>query len=89
MRTFTLNHRDDTILERDGDTIRFTFYPDTFTYEAPDTMEFNVSQDKLLHMILDYCDAGQHADLFDQLTIPGQDALLNALIWMRDRNVTL
>lgn len=89
MRTFTFRHRDDTIIERDGRSIRFTFYPDTFTYEAPDTMEFNVTQDELLQMIVDYSESGKHADLFDQLTLLGQDALLNALICMRDRSITL
>lgn len=89
MRTFTHNHKDDTLLERDGNTIRFTFWSDTFTYEDPDTMEFSVSQDELFRMLADYFEAGQHADLFDQLTLPGQDALWNALLWMDQRHVQL
>ena len=89
MRTFTHNHKDDTLLERDGNTIRFTFWSDTFTYEDPDTMELSVSQDELFRMLADYFEAGRHADLFDQLTLPGQDALWNALLWMDQRHVQL
>ena len=87
--TFTHNHKDDTIMERDGDTIQFSFYGNMFLLEEHDHMDFKCTQEELFQMLSDYFDAGQHADLFDQLTLPGQDALWNALLWLRDRKVTL
>ena len=89
MRTFTHNNKDDTILDRDGDRVLFTFIGNTFTMEEQDHMEFSVPQDDLFEMLGDYFDAGKHADIFDELTIPGQDALWDALFWMNERNIKL
>ena len=91
--TFTHNHKDDTILERDGKDIDFTFYGCTFTYddENTDRMSFRMSQDDLFWMLGEYFDSGnkEHADIFDNLTIPAQDALWNALFYLNQNNITL
>jgi hypothetical protein len=91
--TFTHNHKDDTILERDGRDIDFTFFSDTFTYddESTDRMSFSISQDDLFCMLGEYFDSGCkiHADLFDDLTLPAQDALWNALLYLNQHNITL
>ncbi len=89
--TFTHNHRCDTILERDGADIDFTFFGNTFTYddENTDRMTFRMTQDELLKKLEDYFEAGQNGDIFDYLTIPAQDALWNALVWMAERNISI
>ena len=80
--TFSHNSKDDTILERDGRDIDFTFFGDTFTYEAPDHMTFNMSQEDLFWKLGRYFDSGckDYAEIFDNLTLPAQDALWNALV---------
>ena len=82
--TFTHNHKDDTILERDGKDICFTFFGNTFTYddESTDRMTFRMSQEELLTALDEYFGSGNkgHADIFDDLTLPAQDALWNALV---------
>lgn len=89
--TFTHNHKDDTILERDGADIDFTFFGNTFTYddENTDRMSFRMTQDELLKKLEDYFEAGQNADIFDNLTIPAQDALWNALVLMERKKIML
>lgn len=89
--TFTHNHKDDTILERDGNTLVFSFIGDMFTMEENDRMEFNQTQEDLLWMLGEYFDSGNkaHADLFDQLTLPGQDALWNALVTLNNKHIYL
>jgi len=89
--TFTHNNRHDTTLERDGDTIIFSFIGNMFTMEENDHMEFNVPQDDLFRMLGEYFDSGNkaNAEIFDQLTLPGQDALWNALYRLNERNITL
>ena len=86
MRTFTHDHKDDTTLERDGNTITMTFVNDPFTMDT-DVIDFKYPQDELFDMICDYFDAGQHADIFDELTLNQQDALFNALYWLNERNL--
>jgi len=87
--TFTHNKRHDTTLERDGDTLIFSFIGNMFTMEENDHMEFKIPQDELFWMLAGYFDAGAHADLFEQLTLNGVDALWNALFWLNERNITL
>jgi len=87
--TFTHNSKDDTIIERDGNTILFTFYGNMFLLEEQDHMEFKQTQAELLQMLSDYFNAGQNADLFDQLTMPGQDALWNALLFLDKNGISL
>jgi len=82
--TFTHNNVNDTTLERDGNYIVFTFVNDGFTYDT-DTFDFSYSQDELLEMLGDYFDHKENADLFDDLTLPQQDALWNALLYL-DKN---
>ena len=89
MRTFTHNNPNDTYLERDGNTITFVFIGDMFTMEENDRMEFRMTQEELFRKLTDYFEAGQNADLFDELTCPGQDALWNALLWMHERHIAL
>lgn len=88
--TFTHNSKDDTILERDGNDIDFTFFGNTFTYddENTDRMTFRMSQDELFEQLGEYFDSGYetNADLFDDLTMPAQDALWNALFWLNEHN---
>lgn len=87
--TFTHNHKDDTILERDGKDIDFTFFGDTFTYdeESTDRMTFRMSQEDLLEALGEYFDSGnkEHAEIFDNLTLPAQDALWNALVTLEKK----
>lgn len=85
--TFTHNHKDDTILERDGKDLDFTFFSDTFTYddESTDRMSFRIPQAELFDMLGEYFDSGEHSEIFEDLTLPAQDALWNALCWL-DRN---
>lgn len=80
--TFSHNNKDDTILERDGDSIDFTFFGNTFTCddESTDRMTFRMPQEEILSKLADYFDHGAHADIFDNLTLPAQDALWNALV---------
>ena len=72
--TFTHNHKDDTILERDGNEIDFTFFGNTFTYddESTDRMTFRMSQEDLLWKLGQYFDSGckDYAEIFDDLTLP-------------------
>lgn len=88
---FTHNQPNDTILERDGADIDFTFFGSTFTYddENTDRMTFRMTQEDLLQKLEDYFDAGQNADIFDNLTLPAQDALWNALVWMERKKIML
>lgn len=78
--TFTHNNKDDTILERNGSTIEFTFIGNPFTYEEQDHIEFNCTQEELLFKLERYFNHHENADIFDDLTIHGQDALWNALV---------
>ena len=82
--TFTHNNKDDTILERDGDSIDFTFFGDTFTFsdESTDRMSFRMPQSELFWKLGRYFDSGnkEYAEIFDDLTLPAQDALWNALV---------
>ena len=87
--TFSHNNKNDTILERDGNDIDFTFYSDTFTFEDPDTMSFRMTQDELFEMMSEYFDAGQYADTFEYLSLPAIDALWNVLLYMHQRNIQL
>ena len=89
MITFTHNNPNDTFLEKDGDTIHYAFYGNMFTLEEQDRMDFQMSQDQLFVMLGEYFDEGKHADLFDNLTLPGQDALWNALYRLNDQNIKL
>ena len=86
MMTFTHNYVNDTMIERDGDSITMCFVNDPFTLDT-DTYEFPYTQDELWAMIQSYFDADvkNYADIFDELTLPAQDALYNALL-MCDRN---
>lgn len=88
--TFTHNHKDDTILERDGNEIDFTFFGNTFTYddESTDRMTFRMPQEDLLWKLGQYFDSGckDYAEIFDDLTLPAQDALWNALVTLNNRN---
>lgn len=86
--TFTHNHKDDTVLERDGNEIVFIFTNDPFTCDS-DTFRFRFTQKELLNKIGDYFDCGMNADLFDDLTLPQQDALWNALVFMEKNNIDL
>lgn len=87
--TFTHNHKDDTILERDGNEIDFTFFGNTFTYddENTDRVTFRMSQDDLFQKLGEYFDSGykDNADIFDDLTLPAQDALWNALFKLNEQ----
>lgn len=76
--TFTHNNPNDTMLERDGDVITFSFVIDPFTMETDD-FEFRMTQEELMDRLRKYFDAGENRDLFDDLTLPEQDALWNAL----------
>ena len=88
---FTHNHPHDTTLERDGNTLVFSFIVDMFTMEEQDHIEFSIPQDELFQMLGEYFDSGNkaHAEIFDQLTLPGQDALWNVLLHMNKNNITL
>lgn len=86
--TFTHNHKDDTVIERDGNEIVFTFTNDPFTCDS-DIFRFRFTQSELFDKICDYFDAGQNADLFDDLTFPQQDSLFNALLFMDKNNINL
>lgn len=87
--TFTHRNLNDTFLERDGDTIVFSFIADMFTMEENDHMELRMTQDELFRKVADYIEAGQNADIFDQLTCLGLDALWNALYWMHESHIEL
>ena len=91
--TFTHNHKEDTILERDGSDIDFTFFGNTFTYddENTDRKSFRIPQDDLFWKLGEYFDSGykDNADLFDDLTLPAQDALWNALYYLNEHGITL
>jgi len=91
--TFTHNHKDDTILERDGKDIDFTFFGNTFTYddENTDRMSFQMTQEDLLQKLERYFNSENkdYAEIFDNLTLPAQDALWNALVSMERNGVTL
>lgn len=91
--TFTHNHKNDTILERDGNDLDFTFFGNTFTYddENTDRITFRMPQDELFWMLGAYFDSGykENADIFDDLTIPAQDALWNALLYLNEHNIKL
>ena len=87
--TFSHNSKDDTILERDGNDLDFTFWSDTFTYEDPDTMTFHVAQADLFKMMEEFFDTGDHADLFEGLSLPAQDALWNALLFLDKNGIVL
>ena len=86
--TFTHNHKDDTFLERDGNEIVFIFVNDPFTCDS-DTFRFRFAQHELLDMLCAYFDDGSHADIFDDLTLPQQDALNNALVFLEKNNINL
>ena len=89
--TFTHNNVNDTVIERDGNEIDFTFYGDTFTYDDPDQLTFRMGQDELFEKLGEYFDSGNksNSDIFDDLTLPAQDALWNALVWLNQNNVSL
>jgi len=86
--TFTHNNKDDTILERDGDAIEFTFFDNTFTYEDPDHMEFRMPQNLILWTLGRYFDSKgkEYAEVFDYLSLPAQDALWNALVTLERKH---
>lgn len=90
--TFTHNQKDDTILERDGDDIDFTFFGNTFTFddESTDRKTFRMPQKELFVKLGAYIESGykDNADLFEDLTLPAQDALWNALVQL-DRDQQL
>lgn len=86
--TFTHNSKDDTVLERDGNEIVFSFINDGFTYDT-DTFRFRLQQHELMEKLGDYLDAGKNADIFDDLTLPQQDALWNALLFLDKNNIDL
>lgn len=86
--TFTHNHTDDTTLERDGNELVFTFINDPFTYDT-DIFRFRFTQRELLDKLCDYFDDGSNADLFDDLTLPQQDALNNALVFLEKNQINL
>ena len=86
--TFTHDTVNDTTIERDGDEIVFTFVNDGFTYDT-DTFRFKMSQNMLFSMIVDYFELGRNADIFDDLTLPQQDALFDALLFMDRKNIEL
>ena len=86
--TFTHNHKDDTVIERDGNEIVFIFTNDPFTCDS-DIFRFRFTQHELFTKICDYFDAGQNADIFDDLTFPQQDSLFNALLFMDKNNINL
>lgn len=89
MLTFSHNHKDDTYLERDGDTIRYAFIGNVFIPEENDQMDFQMTQDELFIKLGEYFDNNMHTEIFDNLTIPAQDALWNALYRMNEQNVKL
>lgn len=86
--TFTHNSKDDTVLERDGNEIVFSFINDVFTYDT-DTFRFRFQQHELMEKLGDYLDAGKNADIFDDLTLSQQDALWNALVYMNNNEISL
>ena len=86
MRTFTHNNPNDTTLERDGGVITMTFVNDPFTMDS-DVLDFRMTQAELFEKLTAYFEAGQNQDIFDELTIPQQDALWNALLWLDQRNL--
>lgn len=86
--TFTHNNPNDTTLERDGNEIVFSFVNDKFTYDT-DTFTFRFSQQDLFDMLADYFDKGENEDIFDALTLPQQDALWNALVFLNNNNINL
>ena len=89
--TFSHNNPNDTTIERDGNTLEFSFIGNMFTMEENDRIEFTIPQDDLFWMLGEYFDSGnnEHAEIFDELTLPGQDALWNALLYLNQNNITL
>lgn len=85
MKTFTHNNVNDTTLERDGNTITLYFVNDPFTMET-EIHEFPYEQDELFEKLGDYFDHCLYTDIFDELTMPAQDALWNALLWLNQNN---
>ena len=86
MRTFSHNNKNDTTLEKDGYTITMTFVNDPFAMDT-DIIEFDMNQAELFDKLTAYFDIGAFADDFDRLTLPQQDALWNALLWLDQRNL--
>ena len=86
--TFTHNNANDTVLERDGSELVFTFINDAFTYDT-DVFRLRFTQRELLDKLCDYFDNGSNADIFDAMTLPQQDALWNALVFMEKNNINL
>ena len=86
--TFTHNHKNDTIIERDGKEIVFIFVNDGFTYDT-DSFRFPFAQGHLFHMLADYFIDRKNADVFGDLTIPQQDALWTALVYMNNNEINL
>lgn len=86
--TFTHNNANDTVLERDGNEIVFIFTNDPFTCDS-DIFRFRFAQQHLFAMLGEYFLDGKNADVFDDLTLPQQDALWNSLVFMNNNNISL
>ena len=84
--TFTHNNKDDTTLIGFDDHIRFIFEGDNGEIE---TEVFNMKQDELFWKLGNYFDCKEEFEQVDDLTLPAQDALWNALLWLNQNNCEL
>ena len=82
--TFTHYSVNDTTLNRIDGGYRFTF---TRVNGKVETADYRGSIDTLFRKINDYFELGKHADVFDNLSIPAQDALYNVLWAMAQNNM--
>lgn len=74
--TFTHNNVNDTTLDRYGTCWRFTF---TDSDHTVDVLDYMGPCKQLFTDINDFMERGENAEIFEQLSIPAQDALYNAL----------
>ena len=86
MTVYSYSNKNDTVLERDGDSILFTFYPDAFTYDDPYVLDFRMAQNDLLERVRLYMSGASDAELED-LSVPALTALWSALEWLNLRDL--
>ena len=86
MKVFSHNHKNDTMLFTANDgVICLLFTQDDGENELH--MFDNVSQEMLFELLGEYFETGKYANMFDDLTIPAQDALWNALFRLDERHL--
>ena len=83
---FTHNNKNDTQLEVIDGNVRFVFVGDNGEVE---TEVFEMEQDELFWKLGRFFDLDEAFDQVDDLTLPAQDALWNALLWLNQNNCEL